>query len=296
MGTYFVILTCRDSENIIEEAVNSLKRQTQKPEYIIIINDGSKDKTAEILEKLQRDFDRLYVITNPDLGYDVTRIVSNWNKAIKLTDELKLVKTDYHMIATDDTIYEDEYCEKIIKMLDVNSKIAIASGDYGDYKNIAPHGAGRFVRTSFFDIHHQFYPEKLGYESLVLFTAVLHGYTYKIFNNIKFKHVRQLGKDHHFYEFGASMRTLGYHPLFVIGRFFLYFLYGKPLGRKGAIFMFYSYLTFSPKESGYYSLYDKEIRKFISDIQCRRIKKIFRMTGYKKTFSHNNDGNKFGSI
>ncbi|MGI0021834.1 MAG: glycosyltransferase family A protein [Nitrososphaeraceae archaeon] len=276
MGTYFAIVTCRNSENNIEEALQSLKNQTLKPEYVVVIDDGSKDKTPEILKRMQGDWNSLYTITNPDLGYDIGRVVSNWNKALKLVQELNLKKTDYHLIATDDTVYEEKYAEKIIKYMDTDPMIAIASGNYDDKTIVAPHGAGRFVRTSFFDSHHSLYPEKMGYESLVLYTANRYGYTYKVYNDARFIHTRELGEDHHFYQFGASMRTLGYHPLFVIGRFFLYFISGKPIGRKGAIYMLYHYLTYSPKNEGYDSMYNKEIRKFIRSAQYRRIKNILK--------------------
>ena len=276
MKTYFIIVTCRNSESNIEDALNSLKNQTLKPEYVIVIDDGSKDKTPEILKKIQNNWNVLYVITNPDLGYDVKKIVNNWNKAIKYAEEHKFKKTDYHLIATDDTIYEEQYAAKIIKMLDLDPKIAIASGNYNQNIYVAPHGAGRFVRNSFFDTCHHFYPEKMGYESLVLHTANQHGYTYKVFNDARFIHTRELGKDHHFYEFGASMRTLGYHPLFVMGRFFLYFFKGKPIGRKGAIYMLYHYLKYTPKNEGYDSMYDSETREFIRDTQLRRIKNILK--------------------
>jgi glycosyltransferase involved in cell wall biosynthesis len=276
MKTYFIILTCRNSEKNIEDALNSLKNQTLAPEYAIVIDDGSKDKTPEILEKIKSNWDRLYVIKNPDLGYNIGRVVINWNKALKFAEELKLTKTDYHMITTDDTIYEQQYAEKMIKMLDKDPKIAIASGNYDENHYITPHGAGRFVRNSFFEKHHHYYPEKMGYESLVLHSANRHGYTYRVFNDARFRHTRELGKEHHFYEFGASMRTLGYHPLFVIGRFISYFVKGKPIGRKGAIYMLYHYLRYKPKNDGYDSMFDSDTRGFIRNSQCRRIKNILK--------------------
>ena len=276
MKTYFVILTCRNSENNIEDAINSLKNQTLQPEYVVVIDDGSKDKTSEILNEMKGKWTKLYVLTNPDLGYNIGRVASNWNKAIKFVEEIKLVKTEYHMISADDTVYEEQYAEKMIRMLDADPKIAIASGNYDKNTYITPHGTGRFIRNSFFESHHRYYPEKMGYESLVLHTANRFGYSYKVFNDARFMHTRELGKDHHFYEFGASMRALGYHPLFVIGRFVLYFIKGKPIGRKGAIYMLYHYLKYRPKRDGYDSMHDKEIIEFIRAEQCRRIKNILK--------------------
>ncbi len=84
MGTYYAIVTCRNSENEIENAIKSLLKQTVKPRYIIVVDDGSTDNTHNILEGLKLKNDNIYVITNPDLGYDIGRVVKNWNSAINL--------------------------------------------------------------------------------------------------------------------------------------------------------------------------------------------------------------------
>ena len=98
MGRYFSIVTCRNSESEIEKAINSLLKQTIKPRYIIVVDDGSTDNTPNILNRLKSKNDNIYVITNPDLGYDIGRVVKNWNSAINLARDFKLEKTDYHMI------------------------------------------------------------------------------------------------------------------------------------------------------------------------------------------------------
>ncbi|HVX01752.1 MAG TPA: glycosyltransferase family A protein [Nitrososphaera sp.] len=274
MGSYFAIMTCRNSEDNIKEALLSLKAQTVPPSYVIVVDDGSKDGTASILRHLQQSsWPSLYVITNPDLGYNIARVVSNWNKAIQYAHDHGLPRTDYHMICADDTSYERDYAEIMMRHMDADSKIAIASGNYEDKRTIAPHGAGRFVRTEFFDVHHGLYPEKMGYESLVLYSATHHGYYFSVFNDARFEHTRPLGKNHHFYEFGASMRTLGYHPLFALGRFILYFASGKPTGRLGALYMLYYYLSYKPKDTGYDSMHDSEMRRYIRNYQFARIKK-----------------------
>ena len=71
MGNYYAIVTCRNSEDNIIAALNSLKDQKLKPEYVIVVNDGSTDRTTEILSDIQKNWNRLYVITHPDWGYDI---------------------------------------------------------------------------------------------------------------------------------------------------------------------------------------------------------------------------------
>jgi glycosyltransferase involved in cell wall biosynthesis len=277
VGSYFAIVTCRNSESEIENAIISLLKQTTKPRYIIVVDDGSTDNTPNILNRLKSKNDNIYVITNPDLGYDIGRVVRNWNNAINLARDFELEKTDYHMISTDDTQYEEFYAEKIMRKMDEDKIIAISSGNYDNNSYATPHGAGRFVRNSFFNNVLGQYPEKMGYESVILQMSLYHGFKNLVNNDARFSHTRQLGSNHHFYEFGASMRTLGYHPLFVLGRFMQCFVTGKPIGRMGAIQMLYYYLSYKPKQMGYDSMYDPEIRQAIRIRQKTRIKQIFRL-------------------
>jgi glycosyltransferase involved in cell wall biosynthesis len=277
VGSYFAIVTCRNSENEIENAIISLLKQTIVPKYIIVVDDGSTDGTHRILERLKSSTDKIHLITNPDLGYDIGRVVKNWNSAIGLARKQNLEKTDYHMISTDDTQYEESYSEKIMQEMDSDDKIAISSGNYDNNSYSTPHGAGRFVRNSFFEEFLGLYPEKMGYESVILQISLYQGFKNLVNNNARFSHTRPLGANHHFYEFGASMRTLGYHPLFVLGRFVQCFVTGQPMGRMGALLMLYHYLSYNPKQVGYDSMYDPEIRKAIRTRQRMRIMQLLRL-------------------
>jgi glycosyltransferase involved in cell wall biosynthesis len=273
MGTYSAIVTCRNSENDIRAALTSLKDQTLAPQYVIVVDDGSTDKTQEILTQTKQSWQSLYVIKHDDLGYDISRVVRNWNEAITYSRRKKLAHTTYHMIATDDTTYPSGYAEKLVDFMDNNSNIAIASGNYTKYKPEKPHGAGRFVRNSFFEETHWggLYPELMGYESAILYESERLGYCYAIVTDARFQHSRPLGKHHKFYEFGASMKTLGYHPVFVWGRFAKYLATGEVTGRIGAFNMLYYYLSYKPKTVGYDRLYDDQLRKFVRMIQKRRM-------------------------
>ena len=66
MGNYNVILTCRNSEKIIEPTLTSIIEQSIKPKYIIVIDDGSTDSTPNILKHIQTRNNNIYIITNPE--------------------------------------------------------------------------------------------------------------------------------------------------------------------------------------------------------------------------------------
>jgi len=277
LNTYFVIVTCRNSECNIRESLFSLRDQTVKPEYIIVVNDGSTDRTQEILEDIQKNsIGDLHLIQHPDCGYDVNRTVKNWNEAIKLTKDKNFQKTEYHLIATDDTIYSNDYAQKIIAYMDSNLQTAVVSGNYTRHKPTMPHGAGRFVRNSFFDntSWHGYYPEQMGFESAILYEANSCGFSTYVLNEARFEHIRPLGRVHKFREFGASMRTLGYHPIFAIARFLKYFVTGTVTGRIGSLYMLYYYVTYKPKLEGYHSMYSEKIRHRVRQKQINQLKNI----------------------
>jgi glycosyltransferase involved in cell wall biosynthesis len=273
MGTYFAIVTCRNSEDDIHAALSSLRRQILAPQYVIVVDDGSTDKTSEILTQTKQNWQSLHVITHNDLGYDIGRVVKNWNEAIAYSRNKKLTHATYHMIATDDTTYPPEYARDLVDFMDANSSIAVASGNYTKYVPEKPHGAGRFVRNSFFEQTQWggLYPELMGYESAILYESERLGYRYATLTEPRFQHSRPLGKHHKFYEFGASMKTLGYHPIFVWGRFAKYLVTGEVTGRIGAFNMLYYYLSYKPKMVGYDRLYDDQLRRFVREIQKRRM-------------------------
>ena len=109
----------------------------------------------------------VFIITNPDMGYNISRVVKNWNAALELVRNRNMVRTDYHLIATHDTEYAPDYAFRLISYLDSNPEVAIASGNYTNHKPEMPHGAGRYVRNTVFEKTRWkgSYPEQMGYES-----------------------------------------------------------------------------------------------------------------------------------
>jgi glycosyltransferase involved in cell wall biosynthesis len=274
LGSYYSIITCRDSEDDIEKSIVSIYNQSIKPEYIIVIDDGSKDNTSKILNQLKYSIPNLHVITNPDLGYDITRVPFNYNKALRYIRDNNLVDTDYHMIASDDCTYEKDYANKIISYMDKNQDKVFVSGNYEKSKYNVPRGSGRFVRSAYFNKFHTFYPERMGYETVILYEAEMVGFNYAVLDYAKYSHNRALGTNHGFSETGPIMKILGYHPLFAFNRFLVYFVTGKPIGRRGAIRMLYDFVFYRPHRNTFDMVYRKELRDHIRKKQFKRLRRI----------------------
>jgi hypothetical protein len=87
----------------------------------------------------------------------------------------------------------------------------------------------------------------MGFESAILYEANYHGFRNHLLNEVRFEHTRLIGTIHRFHEFGASVRALGYHPLYALATILNCFVTGKVTGRIGSLYILYFYLTFKPE-------------------------------------------------
>lgn len=246
--------------------MDSLVSQTVIPSKIIVVNDGSTDRTGEILSEFQEKYPRLIeVINTENKTRDYTRIPDLWN--VCLSKEY-----DFQFIAAGDCVFEDKYCEKMLNKFRENRNLVIASGDFSPFKNQSPHGAGRFVRQDFFFKYYERYPKVIGYESEILIRVMMHDYEITIFNNIKMEHLDQLGHGHNFKEFGYAMRALGYHPIWALFRCINDFVRNNQISKRGALNMFWYYLTYRPQIiDSYYSEFPADIQNWIYHYQRQMI-------------------------
>ncbi|MDH5417383.1 MAG: glycosyltransferase family 2 protein [Nitrosopumilus sp.] len=281
--TYYHFFCVRDSEDSISDVMESIINQSHKPKKICVVNDGSSDKTGQILDNYKKQNPELINVIHTDSKTrDYSRIPTLWNMC--LTKDY-----DFHMIGAGDVVYENDYVKKLINEFEKNPKLVICSGDHIPFKTKVPHGGGRLVKQSFFFKNYDKYYEIMGYESEILYRALLQGYEIRVFKNALLEHREELGHGHNFEEFGRGMKALGYHPLFVIGRCCMELLKNKAIHHKGVFNMFWKYLTYKPAKSGYFSSFPKEIRNDIRDYQKQLIIKFLKTNIFynfqKKSYS-----------
>ena len=68
-----VIVPVYNAENVIERCVNSILNQEFKDLELILIDDGSKDRSAELLDGFAANDERVKVIHKPNSGVSDTR-------------------------------------------------------------------------------------------------------------------------------------------------------------------------------------------------------------------------------
>ena len=83
----------------------------------------------------------------------------------------------------------------------------------------------------------------------------------------RYDHLDELGHSHNFREFGMSMKALGYHPLYVLGRLVAN-TFNSDIGFKGSWTMLMNYISYRPSRSDpYYSVLDDELKHAIRERQ-----------------------------
>ncbi|MGD8432379.1 MAG: glycosyltransferase family A protein, partial [Nitrosopumilaceae archaeon] len=123
-GKVAVIMPARNEQDHISNSLKSLVAQKLKPYRIIVINDGSSDKTGEIAS----GFENVEVIDmKPHENYVAKKELALTLKAgfDKLQDD---TQCQYVLITGGDIIYPENYLSTITTRMRSNPKIAVSSG------------------------------------------------------------------------------------------------------------------------------------------------------------------------
>lgn len=116
-----VIIPVYNTELYLEECVQSVLQQTYDNLEIILINDGSKDKSGEICDNFQKADNRIIVIHQKNQGVSSAR-----NKGLDIS------KGKYVVFVDSDDFVESDYIQKLYEQI-LNYDIAVC-------------GIGRFIQ------------------------------------------------------------------------------------------------------------------------------------------------------
>ncbi|MEE9459198.1 MAG: glycosyltransferase family A protein [Candidatus Bathyarchaeia archaeon] len=270
---YWVLLVTKNGQNLITKTLDSILKQTVPAKLICIVDDGSKDETPFILKRFLNKFPkRIHIVTLPDKGFEVRRLPHNFNLAIKEVERLG-VETRYTMISGDDCIYPSDYNEFLIDKMENNPKMVVTSGDINNIiPDATPRGSGRIIRNSFFKKIGNKYPPYYGYEGWILHKALQLGYEIQNFTELRYEHLRPLGKEHKFTDWGLAMKCLGYHPLEVLYRCVKYVLIDRRLPiTYFRIALDYFIRPFGLRNDPYFHPFDEDLRKYIWKKQIQKL-------------------------
>ncbi len=223
--SYVIISPVRDEERYIEKTLQTVLRQTLRPSKWIIVNDGSRDKTAEIINRYTRDHQWISAINTTrtgsrDLGNTEIRAFAEGYRLVENLPHRYIVKLD------GDVELPDEYFSDLVRQFESDPRLGIASGMYVELKGgcwspvempeYHASGASKMIRT---DCFHQIGGFALGrgWDTLDEIKAQMSGWTTRHFKEIVFRHLKNEGSA------DGPLRTSRMHGL-------IYYLTGGGIG------------------------------------------------------------------
>ena len=119
-----VVMTCHNEDGMIEQAVRSVEAQTAFEDIleIIVVNDGSRDGSELVLERLAGAIEKLRLIETPGLGQSAAR-----NRA------LREARGEFIAILDGDDFWTPEKLERQLPAFARSGRIGLVYGDFVDF-------------------------------------------------------------------------------------------------------------------------------------------------------------------
>ena len=223
MPAVCVVMPARNEEETLPATLKMLKAQTLRPRLIIVVDDGSTDKTAEIGRKMNcsvvsRSPHKESYIGKPELAEVIN---AGLRQVPRICDYILLLGADHRL--------PSNYIEELVKRMEKNSKLVIAGGIIRGEATVETfvRGSGRLVKTGWWrKLNGMRYPVAYGWEPWLFYKALSHDFEVKSFpdlvTNARPTSLTSLKAS----EMGKSMKGLGYDAKYALGRVALTFLRG----------------------------------------------------------------------
>lgn len=121
-----IVSPCRDEEATLERTIACMQAQTRPPALWVIVDDGSRDRTGEILEGAAAETPWLRVVRRRDRGYRKLGggVIDAFYQGLEAID------IDYDFIAKMDVDLEFSplYLERLLEYFERDKSLAAASG------------------------------------------------------------------------------------------------------------------------------------------------------------------------
>ncbi len=223
----FIIITpARDEEKYIEKTIHSVISQTITPLQWIIVNDGSTDKTGEIIDSYAKDFDWISPVHRQNRGFR-----KNGSGVMEaFYDGYSKINFDFgYLVKLDsDLSFDNDYFENCFKQFYEIPKLGIGGGVIYNVRNnrqILEKQPSFHVRGATKIYKRDCWKEigglikYTGWDTLDEVKANMLGWKTGSFKSIKLVQHRTTGgadgilKD--FYKNGRANYITGYHPIFM---------------------------------------------------------------------------------
>lgn len=280
---YYIIIPAHNEEKFIDLTLNSLINQTVLPDKIVVVNDNSTDRTAEIVLALAEKNPCINLVnkTSEAIHLPGSKVIQAFHKGFEAIDDLYdvIVKLD------GDLILPNNYFETILSIFEKDEKIGMAGGfayieKNGEWilENLTDkdhiRGAFKAYRKKCFEDIGNLKPA-MGWDTVDELLAKYYGWKVVTASSLLVKHLKPTGANYNKtarYKQGEAFYTLGYGFLITaIASAKLALMKKKPL-------LFIDYLTgfWKAKKAKTPLLVNAEQAKFIRKYRLKKMKeKLF---------------------
>ncbi len=279
---YVIITPVRNEETFMQKTIDSMVAQSVRPTEWIIVNDGSTDKTGDIINAAARQYGWIKGVHRPDRGFrksggGVMEAFQDGYAQLKTKEWDFLVKLD------GDLTFAADYFEKCFAHFAANPKLGIGGGlvcneiagqrvlDHKDdpkfhvrgatkiYSRACWEGIGGLIKSTGWDTMDELKANMLGWKTCT-------------FNEIPIIHHRETGGADgtwkNLVKNGRANYVVGYHPLFMFSKCVRRF-FRKPYGM-GAVALWWGFM------SGYWSnirsqVNERDVIRYLRGQQMRAL-------------------------
>lgn len=280
---YIIITPAKNEEKYIEKTIQSVIRQTVLPIKWVIVDDGSSDRTTEIVKRYLPDFPFMSLVQREK---SEKRNFASKVDAIKIGfKEVKNIDYNFYCNLDADVSFDSNYFEFLLKKFEEDPKLGICGGKVYDfingkfipqrYENHSVAGPVQFFRRECYECFGGYPTSKIGFiDGFAEISARMNGWITKTFTEKVVYHYRPVGEHRgnkliRLFQGGKIEYYYGYYYPYHILRN-LPRIFNKPflIGYLAILLGYLAPLVKSEKR-----FIDENFKKYLKNEQKSRIKK-----------------------
>jgi biofilm PGA synthesis N-glycosyltransferase PgaC len=284
---YVLITAAHNEESFIEKTLDSVCAQMQKPERWVVVDDGSTDRTAEIVQGYAKRFPWIELVRRPQRkDRNFAGKVYAVNAGLERVSSLQF---DIVGNLDADVSFDPDYMEFLMKRLSEDPELGIAGtpftqgGDYDSGKdsfegeNYVAGPCQLFRYECFQDIGGYVPNPAGGVDWIAVMTARMKGWKVRSFPEKRYHHHRTLGTAGRgplraLFSYGEKDYYLGGSPLWQLFRV-AYRMTKKPVFT-GGLALFFGYCWAAVRRMK--RVVTPELMRFHRQEQMKKLRAIFR--------------------
>ena len=218
---YYIVIPSHNEEKFIALTIQSLVEQTVLPSKIVVVNDNSNDRTAEIVKGFSENYSWITLVnkTSDATHLPGSKVIQAFQKGLETLDD----EYDFIVKADADLIFPTNYFETIISHFRSDEQIGMVGGfayieKNGDWilENLTDkdhiRGAFKAYRKATFEQIGGLKPA-MGWDTVDELLCKFYNWKVVTDETLKVKHLKPTGANYNktaLYKQGEAFYTLGY--------------------------------------------------------------------------------------